>query len=363
MTEYKSIAIDCRMVNASGIGTCIQGWVPRLITSRPDTAFILLGDTRQLAMFAWSRAPNVTVRLFCAPIYSLREQWDWLKLRSENFGLVWVPHYNIPLFWPGPLFVTVHDVGHLAMPDVFGRVKRAYARLFFGQVRDRATCVSFVSNFSRDEFLRLVGDPKGRSAVVYNGIDEAWFAPLPDIRIPPDIGDLPYIVCVGNVKPHKNISRLIEAFGLITAQIPHRLVIVGKRDGFITGDPEAARLAEPLGDRVKFTGYLSDELLRLVIGKAELLVHPSRYEGFGLPPLEAMACGCPVAIAAAGSMPEISGDAALYFDPTDVADISEKILTMCLDFKKKQDFIARGLVQAKRYNWDDQSKKLIALMF
>jgi glycosyltransferase involved in cell wall biosynthesis len=314
------------MVNAAGIGTCIQGWVPRLMASRPTVPFILLGNPLELAAFPWSHAPNATIRTFCAPIYSLREQWDWLKLRGENFGLVWVPHYNIPLFWPGSLFVTVHDVIHLAMPDLFGPVKRAYAKLFLGQIRDRAAYISFDSNFSRDEYLRLVGKPKGRSAVIYPGIDEKWFAPLPDLPLPAAIADLPYIVCVGSVKSHKNISRLIEAFGLIAAKVPHRLVIVGKREGFISGDPTAARLAAPLGDRVKFTGYLSDDLLRLVIGKAELLVHPSYYEGFGLPPLEAIALGSRVSASDIPAIREVCKDTPHYFDPKSTNAMADAIL-------------------------------------
>jgi glycosyltransferase involved in cell wall biosynthesis len=313
------------MIDASGIGTAIKGWLGLLLPEHTEWRFVLLGDVEVLSKFAWADLPHVTLRGFAAPIYSLREQWEWFKLRGAGFDLLWVPHFNIPYFWPGRLMVTVHDVIFLAMPELFSRLKIIYARLFLSRIRDRANGVIFVSRFTSDEFTRLVGSPLGRAEVIHNVIDPSWFAPAPRSDVPARFADKPYIACVGNVKPHKNLRRLILAYGQIADQIPHRLLIIGRKDGFLTGDNEVEGLAASLTDRIVFTGFVSDAALHAIVAHADLLVHPSLYEGFGYPPLEAMAAGCPVAIADIPPLREMCGDAAVYFNPADPAGMAEVI--------------------------------------
>jgi glycosyltransferase involved in cell wall biosynthesis len=350
------------MVNSSGIGTCIKGWLPLLISENPEWHFVLLGKPSELFGFVWSHTSNVTVRRFEPPIYSLREQWEWLRLRDCGFDLLWVPHMNIPLFWRGKLLVTVHDVVFLAMPVFYGRMKRAYAKFFFRRIRNRADGIFFVSKFTQDEFARLVKAPKCIVAVIHNGVDETWFKPQPDIAFLNEIAEPPYIVAVGNVKPHKNLPRLIEAFGLIIDQIPHRLVIIGKNDGFLTCDSQAKGLAAKFGERVWFTGHITDDELRVLIAKATLLVQPSLYEGFGLPPLEAMAAGCPAAVSRAASLPEICGNAAVYFSPVDKMEIAEAIIKTITNKALAQKLIFDGRNQAKLYTWKISTTKLQILI-
>jgi glycosyltransferase involved in cell wall biosynthesis len=317
------------MVNASGIGTTIRSRVPYLLAQRPDWQFTLLGDPAELAPLGWGAQPHVTIRSFTAPIYSLREQLAFQRLPARDYDLLWVPHINIPLLWPGRLLVTVHDVIFLAMPQFFGRLKVLVARLFFARIRQSADAIAFDSHFTAAEFDRLVGTPRGVAKVIYNGIDEAWFTPPDETIALPDWAAAPYIVCVGNLKPHKNLRTLIEAFAKLAPSVPHRLVVIGQRDGFITGDQDAERLGAALGDRIVFTGLLPFETLRLVVARAALLVLPSLYEGFGLTPLEALASGTLVAASRIGAVEEVCERSVLYFDPRDPEDIKNTIIT-CL---------------------------------
>lgn len=321
------IGIDCRLVNATGIGMCIKGWLPHLMNHHPHWNYVLFGNRNQVMAFSWSHGENIVLRPFDAPIYSFREQWEWLKIEQDAFDLLWIPHINIPLFWSRKLLVTVHDVIFLALPDIFGPAKRSYARVLLNRIRRQADQVMFVSYFTQYEFLRIVGQPRGASSVVYNSIDESWFQTLSDF-----ISARPYIVCVGNIKPHKNLRRLIQAFKLILNDIPHNLVIIGKKTGFLTGDNGIDQITASVRGRIMFTDYISDHELRRLVGNASLLVQPSLYEGFGLTPLEAMAAGCPLAVSRIPALEEICGPYAAYFNPVDIENIAITIRD-CLSAK------------------------------
>jgi len=343
------VAVDARMVEASGIGTYLRNVLRRLVAGGPEWRLALLGDPEVLARHAWSAAPGVQVIAHRAPVYGLRQQILPAAARRLAPDLLWVPHYNMPLAWRGRLLVTVHDLAHLALPEVFGRgARRAYACLTFAAVRRRAAGLLYVSRFTRNEFHRLVGAPRGAEWVVPNGVDPAWF----EVEAPV-AGERPYFIYVGNVKPHKNLGRLLEAFSTLVGEIPHDLVLAGRRRGFLTGDPEVARRAESLGERVRFAGFLAADQLRRTVAGASALVLPSLYEGFGLPAIEAMACGRPVLAANAGALPEVCGDAALYCDPRDPVDIAAGLRRLATDPELAARLAAAGPPRARRFSWDD----------
>ena len=337
------------MARSSGIGTYIRETVPRVLTTLQRADFALLGDTADLGQLGLGALPRTTLHPCDARIYSLREQWALRRASPARAHVFWSPHYNIPLLLGARLVVTVHDVLHLARPEfVTGSHRRLYARSMFAMVARRAAEVICVSRFTADELIRLVGIDARRIHVTHEGVDPRWFLPAPG----PPTYPRPYFVYVGNVKPHKNLSRLCRAFAQVVDVLPHDLVIVGKKDGFLGGDPQVDRYASRLGNRVHFTGEVPDERLRNLVGNATALVLPSKYEGFGLPALEAMAAGCPAIVSRAASLPEVCGDAAAYFDPDDPDEIAHRLQEIARDGVLREDLIAAGRERARKYTWE-----------
>ncbi len=342
------ITIDSRMIDSSGIGTYLQNVLPRIINNTVHQ-FFLLGNAKKLSRFNMFISRRVSLIECNAPIYSLKEQLEIARLVPNDTNLYWSPHYNIPLLYTGKILVTVHDLFHLAMPQyVKGIHQRMYARMMFNVACRKTTSIICVSNFTKQELERLVHHKKPPLAVIYNGVADDWqdFGPG---RIP---DDKPYFLYVGNVKPYKNLVNLLEAFGKLTAKIPHELMIVGKKEGFITEDREVAAKASHLGDRVRFTGFIERDLLRQYYKQAAALVFPSRYEGFGLPPLEAMASGCAVIVSNAASLPEICGNAALYCDPDSADDIANKMMEIIHNLNLKESLIKKGYRRVEEFTWD-----------
>ena len=155
---------------------------------------------------------------------------------------------------------------------------------------------------------------------------------IPDSEL---VNSRPFLLYVGNIKPHKNLNRLIDAFSKLLNKIPHDLIIVGKMTGFITPDNKVINRSKKLSDRIIFKGKVSNKILKQYFSQADIFIFPSIYEGFGLPPLEAMAAGVPVVASKAASIPEVCGDAVFYFDAYNTDDIAEKILQMAKRRKQR----------------------------
>jgi glycosyltransferase involved in cell wall biosynthesis len=336
------------MSRSSGIGVYLREIVRRLATRHQHQVSLeLLGGVS---------VPGVARQPYRAPIYSLAELVEPAFRVRQSTDVFWCPNYNTPLASAGALVVTVHDLCHLALPELFGsKVKSTYARLMFANVRRRAAKVICVSEFTASELVRLTGIERERIVVIKSGIDERWLQPILDPRPIPQ----PYILCVGNVKPHKNLKGMLRAYEALKDRIPHRLVIIGKIEGLITPDRGVLDLAERLKDRVSFTGEISDEELRRYYAHADLLAHPSLYEGFGFPPLEAMAVGVPVAASRAASIPEICGDAVAYFDPRDIDEMAAVILQTLESEDLRASLRARGKRHVTQYSWSLTTDRVV----
>ena len=345
----KHIVIDVRMIRHSGIGTYIRNVVPRLLPLFPKDRFSFVG-THESVQELVPANERVRVRTIesQANIYSIREQLElWRKV--PEFDVFWSPHYNFPVLMRGKKLATVHDVFHLAMPEyVGGYLKKQYANVMFRQLVKRADRLITVSDFTKQELLRYTNGGQAKTTAIHNGVDRSWFIPT-DMPSP---HSKDYLLYVGNVKPHKNLQRLLIAFETLSKNRDLDLIIVGKKDGFITGDEFVAKKAEEMGDRVVFTGYVTDESLKQYYSHARMLAFPSLYEGFCLPPLEAMACGCPVVVSNAASLPEVCGDAALYCDPLRPESISAEIERLLNDDVLRASKIERGFELAKSYTWE-----------
>ena len=341
------LTVDVRALRNSGIGTYIQNLLPRLVEAMPRLRFHLLGSADDLSSLPWTGAPNVTLADCGAALYSVREQLELPQKTPKGTRLFWSPHYNVPLFYGGKLLVPVHDVFHLVAPDL-NLPKRLYAKAMFRAVRRKADAIVTVSEFSKGELLRLTGEGKQRVTPIHIGVDEAWFS----VGDAPRPYEKPYILFVGSVKPHKNVGGLIRALELAQRRIPHDLVIVGRREGLLTADEGVAALAQSLGDRVHFTGFVQEDTLKQFVKHADALALPSFYEGFGLPPLEAMACGTPALVSNAASLPEACGDAALYCDPHSPQDIADKLVRLTEDEALRTSLRKKGSERAARFSWD-----------
>ena len=253
-----------------------------------------------------------------------------LRPEFDDTALV---HFPLTIELPrlaAPKVVTLHDVQHLDLPSMFPRAERAFRRLFWQPSLRRADRVIAISEFVRARAVARIGLDDSQLRVVPLGLDHAVFAPGGGQREP-------FLLYPARGWPHKNHARLFEAFALLRRERPElQLVLTG-------GDfPDVP-------DGVVSRGQVPQEELVSLLQRASALVFPSLYEGFGLPPLEAMACGCPVACSDAAALPETVGDAARLFDPRDPRAIADAVLDV---LGAPDEWRARGIAHAARFSWD-----------
>jgi glycosyltransferase involved in cell wall biosynthesis len=343
------------MLQSSGIGTYLRANLGKILVSNPYKYF-LIGRKAEISAWLHLRgiaSTRISIITCEAPIYSLREQLAIWKSIPRDCDLFWSPHYIIPVLYKGRMLVTVHDVAHLAMPDMLAnRVGRLYAQFMFTMVAKKATKIICMSNFTKSEFIKYIKVEDRKLEVIYSGCT----------KFPISDGETkitgPFILYVGNVKPHKNLARVLEAHALIFPSIKWPLVVVGKKEGFITGDPELSRMIKTMPPgQVYLTGQVSDAELATYYQRAGFLVLASLYEGFGLPAVEAMGAGIPVLASRAASLPEVCGEAALYCDPYSVHDIGEKMALLVNDPGLRAKLREKGKAQVNKYSWDESARK------
>jgi glycosyltransferase involved in cell wall biosynthesis len=349
MAEARSdaplVTVDARMLESSGIGTYLRALLPRLISQLDGVRFRLLGSPEMLARHSFTRAARVECRPLRAGVYSPLEQVE-AALASRGTQVFWSPHVNVPLAARGRLLVTVHDAFYLEQARALGtrRDTRLYLGALMRGVQRRASGVLCPSAFTAGELERLLGRFRCPLHVVPNGVDARFFVRAEGDRPTPK----PYLLYVGNLKPHKNLPRTLAAFERVSSRIPHDFLLVGGGDP----SPLSANLSPALAQRVHFLGPLEEGPLRRHLAHASGLVLASLYEGFGLPPLEAMALGVPALVSKRASLPEVCGDAALYCDPESVDDIAEGIARLLLDEPTRATLSVRGPARAKALDWD-----------
>ncbi len=357
--------MDVRMLDCSGIGTYLAHILPRLPARMPGTRFTLFGTARQ----ARALLPGAARVPVAAPIYSVREQavLAWAA-RGRGLDLFWAPHYNAPLAVGTRLAVTVHDLIHILFPEYLPRpraVALAYARGLMRAACGRARVVLCPSEHTRRDLVRHLGVARGKITVTPLGVDAGWTpvrgaARLAAFRRRHGLGDR-YCLFIGNLKPHKNLERLVRAF----ATLPDRGLILALAGG--DGSTYTARLrglAQELGveGRVVFPGVLPRRDLPTLYSAASVLAFPSLYEGFGLPPLEAMACGTPVVASRASSIPEVTAGAALLVNPRDTRGLGLALRAVLERTALRRRLVARGLARARAASWDRTADRTAAAL-
>jgi len=350
------VAIDARKLHDGGIGTYIAGLLGGLRKTHPDDEWIALvepRDERGEASDTGDTVRRVPVR---AGKYGLAEHVVIPgAARRAGAELLHSPHYTLALGWSGPSVVTIHDLIHVRFPQFHPRGAALYARVVAGLAVRRARVVIADSEATRRDVIELLGAPEAKVRVVHLGVPRGILRheAIPTERVREDL-QLPqgYVLYVGARKRHKNLELLLRAWAAMKPSERPPLVLSGPR---WTSDDPLRLLAYTLGvkEDIHFIDRdLDDWVLGLVYRGASLLVQPSLAEGFGLPPLEAMACGTPVLSSDAGSLPEVLGDAAEFLPPRDPEAWAAAVLLLLSDEAKRAEMAERGFKRAAQFTWE-----------
>jgi glycosyltransferase involved in cell wall biosynthesis len=345
------IAIDARKLYDFGIGTYVRNLLRELARTPGGHTYVVLCRPEDAAPVRdHSSAFEVVVAR--AGQYSVRE-----PLARRRVDLFHAPHYVVSPLTTCPYVVTIHDCIHLRFPEYLpSRMAHGYARAMMAHAARRARRVLTVSEASKEDILHYLRVPATKVEVIHNALDERLAAtPGAD-----DIARVrerfmlraPFVLYAGNIKPHKNLERLIEAYARLRqdGDTDLGLVIIGQE---VSNFPGLRRLVHrhQLHRQVRFFGFVPDETLAVLYRLATVFVFPSLYEGFGLPPLEAMAAGTPVITSNVSSLPEVVGDAALLIDPTDSGAIAAAIRRVLDDEPLRTSLVAKGRERVTHFSW------------
>jgi glycosyltransferase involved in cell wall biosynthesis len=285
-------------------------------------------------------------------------------LRRARIDLLHAMAFAGPLAISIPWVVTVYDLSFMRYPHSFNAANRIYLTWAVRNSLRRANRIIAISESTRRDLISKFGAPADRIAVVYCGSDPVFTpscnqAEIDALRARRGLPEK-IILHVGTIEPRKNIPRLVRAFARAkrAAQLPHRLVLIGAR-GWKYAEVDQAIEQENMKDDVVFAGYVPQEELPLWYRAADLLVYPSLYEGFGLPPLDAMASGTPVVVSNTSSLPEVVGDAAIQVAPEDEPALADAIVRAINNNALREQMIARGLTQAAKFSWARAARETV----
>lgn len=357
VSQRRRIIFDARMWKHAGIGRYISELSPALAAEPSKFDLVFLSDQAfQKKIFdegdGWP--PHVFFKQATSGIYGFLEQAEILA-KSLDGDLLHVPHFNVPVLTPKKLVVTVHDLIYLRQPEsIRSGLGRAYALWMFEMLRRKASAIIAVSQNTKEDLLQRFPAISSEKIFVIPEAAGDRFKKIVDpvllsgVRQKYSLRE-PYVLFVGSLKPHKNLARLIEAMSSVRQEqkIPHELVVVGRADPkYPTMDTLIRR--SPF---VKYLGELPDPEVAALYSMADLFVLPSLYEGFGLPVLEAMACGAPVLASNRTSLPEVVGDAGKTFDPVCVDALSELLYNILKNRDLREVMSKKGLERSRLFSW------------
>jgi glycosyltransferase involved in cell wall biosynthesis len=356
------VAIDARMIKPGSMHG-IARYVYELIRgvaarSKHFDYYVLVNNDSPLPAESWPEFIRF-VEMESSWI-SFREQFEIpKKLKSLKIDLFHAPSFVAPLLSPCKMIMTIHDLNHLVLPQFYTPFHQVYYRVFVKSCIERSTYILTVSQFSKQEIVRTLALDPNKVFVTYNGVSELY-KPIRDsefLAYVREIYELPdeFILCVSNNKPHKNVHQLVRAYCQSNLEIP--LVLATPVDTALL------RLAEAFNKKhlIYFSKFIAEEHLPAVYSMTKLFVYPSTYEGFGLPPLEAMSCGAPVVVARSSSLPEVVGEYALFADPYDHLDIA-RALERGIGDEGFQSKSKDGILEhRKKFSWDTMTDQTLLL--
>jgi glycosyltransferase involved in cell wall biosynthesis len=267
----------------------------------------------------------------------------------------------MPLASPVPSVVTIHDLSPFLFPQTFRRVNRIYTRWAIRVACRRAAYILAVSEFTKQEVVRWMRVPPERVVVTYDAADDRFAPPDPaEVEAFRRAKGLPekFVLFLGTLEPRKNLTLLLDAYAMVARSIDAPLLVAGSR-GWLY-EPVLARAEQlGLGDRLRFVGYVDQAEQHLWYAAATVFAFPSLYEGFGMPPLEAMACGTPVVVSSSSSLPEVVGDAGLVVSPSEPEELADALHRVVSDAELRAELRARGLAQARRFSWRETAERTL----
>lgn len=368
------VALDIRRITDFGVGTYTRNIVRALGRLDQTNQYFLIGSPHKVAEIGPLPAAFKTIPLLddgtTAKGY-IEFRGILKRLRCD---LVHIPH----LFWmprslPCPYVMTVHDLlEHMYRAHDRSSLRRSLHFHLTRRVLKGAGRILAVSRFTKSEIEKLFGISSSRIEVVYNAIDERFLrghASDSDRQILAEryLVTYPYLLYAGRISPHKNLLRIIEAFSALKTELEKegkasdlKLIIIGDE---LSKHPDLRRTVIRSGvqNDVRFMGFVPIEMLRVFYDSAKVFVFPSLYEGFGLPPLEAMAHGTPVVTSNTSSLPEVVGNAAVLVNPENVFEIMRALRRVLLDQAVREKIKQRGYEQAKKFSWDTSARRIIEI--
>jgi len=374
VTPPQRIGFDARYISDRyhGIGRYAFHLLEAMTAAAPERTFVIFTGRDEDCRFNWDvlRArPNVELHPGPWPLYRPQTQLAWpFLLRRHQIELFHTPSFEAPLLAPCPVIVTVHDLIFDRYPACMPhRWARPYYRLMMTLSTRRARQIVTVSRATALELMHFYRTPPHKIAVIWPGIEPA-FAPVADLNRRAAVRQrygltAPFALVVGARRPHKNLTRLVEAFASLTPSLPHHLVFAGQADPRFADEARQGvnRHTAALSSRVHFLDWVPEADLPVLYSLADVVVMPSLVEGFGLPALEAMACGTPVIAANASSLPEVVGNAGLLADPHSVRALSESLRAVLTDGVLRRNLAAAGHRRAARFRWTKAARRALRL--
>jgi glycosyltransferase involved in cell wall biosynthesis len=368
------VAIDIRRMTDFGVGTYTRNVVRALGRLDHENEYVLIGSLNKVSEIGFL-PPNFQTVALHEDDTSVKGYFECRAiLRRLNCDLVHIPHlFWLPRALPCPYVMTVHDLlEHMYRAHDGSGVMRTLHFQLTRRVLKGAARILAVSKFTKTEIGKLFGIPSSRIEVVYNAIDPRFLhghASDADRQFLTQRYQItyPFLLYAGRISPHKNLVRIIEAFSALKAELDKegkfpdlKLIIIGDE---LSKHPDLRRTVIRGGvqNDVRFLGFVPIEVLRIFYDVAKIFVFPSLYEGFGLPPLEAMAHGTPVLTSNTSSVPEVVGNAAVLVNAENVFEIMRALLRVLLDKPLRERLKQRGYEQVKKFSWDESARQILAV--
>ncbi len=362
------IGIDARMLGNTGIGRYLRNLLIHLAHIDAPHDYVLFLQPGEMLPIQQDNFIPVHLPAW-TPIYSIKEQYRLpIEIRKQQIDLMHYPNFNVPMIPSCPYVVTIHDLIYYLYPEECpSKIAHYYAQYMLGYAAKYARAILTVSEHSRKDLTRFFHVSPDNIYVIPNGADEQCQQPEQanthdsrEMALKRRYGiEGRYSFYVGKHHGYKNITTLAQAF--MTHQEVYQqtqLVIAGKRDSRRHELYDLAARLDP-GGRIIFTDFVEDDGLFDLYRGASLFVFPSLYEGFGLPPLEAMACGVPVICSNAASLPEVVGDAAILVDPLNIREMADAMRSVLTDANLYRSLQEKGYAQAQCFSWERAARELL----